>query len=266
MSREELSHETVVGQLRSLGVRAGGVLVVHTAFSRVRPIDGGPLGLIAALRAALGPTGTLVMPSMCDDDDHVFDAATSACRSLGIVADIFWRLPGVLRSDSPHAFAALGPLAAAITAPHPVEIPHGEASPPARAAALGGQVLLLGVGHDCDTTVHVAENLAGVRYRLATHATVLREGRPVRLDYGEVDHCCLGFRQLDGWLETAGRQVRGVVGHAEARLARGADVIAAAVERLRQDETVFLHPRGTDPDCDTARASIPVTSSGGTRS
>ena len=43
----------------------------------------------------------------------------------GIVAQTFWQLPGVLRSDSPHAFAAAGPQAARITAPHPVDVPHG---------------------------------------------------------------------------------------------------------------------------------------------
>lgn len=266
MTRQELSCAAVTMQLRQLGVRSGGVLVVHSAFSQVRPIEDGPLGLIAALRAALGPDGTLVMPSMCDDDEHVFEPAVSPCRSLGIVADTFWRQPGVLRSDSPHAFAAVGPHAAAITAPHPVEIPHGEDSPPARAAALGGQILLLGVGHDGDTTVHVAENRAGVRYRLAAHATVLRDGRPERIDYGEVDHCCLGFGQLDGWLEAAGLQVRGPVGHAEARLARGADVLATAVEHLRQNDTVFLHPPGTDPECDAARASLPAAPAGDRRS
>src|SRR5688572_10855896 len=38
-------------------------LLVHTSFRAVRPIEGGPLGLIEALRAALGSDGTLVLPS-----------------------------------------------------------------------------------------------------------------------------------------------------------------------------------------------------------
>jgi len=43
------------------GSAAGGVLLVHCAFSRVKPVEGGPVGLIRALRAALGSQGTLVM-------------------------------------------------------------------------------------------------------------------------------------------------------------------------------------------------------------
>jgi aminoglycoside 3-N-acetyltransferase len=52
-------------QVVALGVQPGGVLLVHTAFSKVRA-SGGPEALIAALRAAIGPSGTLVTPSMCD--------------------------------------------------------------------------------------------------------------------------------------------------------------------------------------------------------
>jgi hypothetical protein len=126
-----IARAEVVQQLRDLGVEPGGVLLVHTAFSRVRPVEGGPLGLIAALREALGPYGTLAMPSISGDDDRPFDPRATPCLGLGIVADSFWRLPGVLRSDSPHAFAAAGPQAVYITAPHSVDVPHGLDRPPA---------------------------------------------------------------------------------------------------------------------------------------
>jgi aminoglycoside 3-N-acetyltransferase len=255
--RRPFAGEELVRQLLSLGVRPGGVLLVHTAFSRVRPVDDGPLGLIRALRTAIGPSGTLVMPAMADDDVHPFDPATSPCRSMGVVADTFWRLPGVLRSDSPHAFAAAGPHAREITRKHPVDIPHGPDSPPGRVHDLDGQVLLLGVGHDADTTLHLAENLAGVRYRLRAVATVLVEGRITRCHYDEVDHCCQNFALMDGWLDTAGLQRRGPVGHCEARLARSRDIVRVAVAHLQEDETVFLHPPGVCGECDEARASLP---------
>lgn len=68
--QRELSRTDVANQLRALGVERGGVLLVHTSYRAVRPVAGGPLGLIEALRAALGPNGTLVMPSWtggCDE-------------------------------------------------------------------------------------------------------------------------------------------------------------------------------------------------------
>jgi aminoglycoside 3-N-acetyltransferase len=252
-----LSRQEVARQLLDLGVRPGGVLLVHTAFSRVQPLKGGPLGLIGALRNVLGATGTLVMPAMADDDIHAFDPATSPCRSMGVVADTFWRLPGVLRTDSPHAFAAEGPHAPEITRDQPVEIPHGPDSPVGRVHDLDGQVLLLGVGHDANTTLHLAENLATVRYRRQAVATVLVAGRATRCHYEEVDHCCENFSLMDVWLDPAGLQRRGTVGHGEARLARSRDLVRIAVAHLKDNETVFLHPPGACGECDEARAGLP---------
>lgn len=195
------------------------------------------------------------MPSMADNDDVPFDRTTMPCRAVGVVADTFWRMPGVLRSDSPHAFAVRGPLAACITRPHPVDIPHGLDSPPGRVYQSNGSVLLLGVGHDANTTLHVAEAIASVRYRQAKYATVLEDGRPKRYEYGETDHCCERFALLDSWL--GDKQRRGRIGGAEARPAGSRDIVAAALSRLREDETVFLHAAGTCAECDSARAGIP---------
>src|ERR1700752_5348923 len=103
-----ISRSQIAKQLRDLGVGPGSVLLVHTSFSKIRPVEDGPQGLIAALRLALGPEGTLVMPSMSEDDDHPFDPKTTPCVGMGIVSDLFWRLPGVLRSDNSSAFAAIG--------------------------------------------------------------------------------------------------------------------------------------------------------------
>lgn len=256
MAGPPVSVPQLARQLIDLGVRPAGVLLVHAAFSKVAPVDDGPRGLIAALQLALGTGGTLVMPSMTDDDDSVFDPAATPCQGMGVVAETFWRLPGVRRSDNPHAFAAAGPHAVAITADHPVSVPHGLDSPPGRVFELGGQVLLLGVGHDANTTVHVAESMAGVRYRRPAHATVVRNGAPVRMDYGETDHCCAGFALLDDWLESDSKQRRGTVGHAEARLAWSKDIVETAIAHLLGDETVFLHPLGIDAECDEARASL----------
>lgn len=247
-------------QLLALGVAPGGVLLVHTSFHAVRPVQGGPVGLIEALRAALGPDGTLVIPSWTGDDDTPFDASsTPAADDLGVVADTFWRLPGVLRSDHAQAFAAAGPQAARIVAdPLPLP-PHIPDSPVGRVHELDGQVLLLGVGHDADTTVHLAELLAGVPYRLPKHCTVLRDGRPMRLDYLENDHCCARFGLADEWLRERGLQREGPVGHARARLARSRDIVAVALERLAQDPLVFLHPTSAGcAECDQARRSVPA--------
>jgi aminoglycoside 3-N-acetyltransferase len=256
MTRRTVYGSEVIEQLTALGIKQGDVLVVHTAISRVKPVEGGPLGLIAALRAAVGPSGTVAMPSMSDDDDHPFDLSETPCIGMGVVANTFRQLPGVLRSENPHAFAATGPRAVEITAAHSLEVSHGLDSPVGRIYQLNGQVLLLGVAHDANTTVHLAEVLAGVRYRRRKHLTTLEEGLPTRFDYSEIDHCCENFNRMDQWLEAEHCQRRGTVGHAEARLISARDVVRVAMKHLREDETAFLHPLGVDVECDEARASL----------
>ena len=256
MDKENISQSQLIDQLHDLGVVPGGVLLVHCSFSRVRPVENGPAGLIAALQATLGPQGTLVMPSMTDDNDHPFDPRHTPCMGMGIVADTFRQLPGVLRSDSPHAFAARGPEAGLITAPHPFDLPHGLDSPVGRVYELGGQVLLLGVSHDDNTTIHLAESLTGVRYRRKKHLTLLIEGKVTRVDYSEIDHCCQNFNLADRWLDAEHVQTKGRIGHAEARLIHSCDIVSIVSARLRINETTFLHPVGVDEECDEARASL----------
>jgi aminoglycoside N3'-acetyltransferase len=256
--KQERGREEVCGQLRALGVQPGALLLVHTSFRAVRPVAGGPRGLIDALRDALGPGGTLVMPSWTGTDEEPFDPATTpASADLGVVADTFWRLPGVRRSGHAFAFAAAGPHAEAILRdPLPLP-PHIPESPVGRVHELDGQVLLLGVGHDADTTLHLAELVAGVPYRVPKSITVLRDGRPARVEYGENDHCCQRFTLADEWLRARGLQSEGIVGHAPARLVRSRDVVRVALEYLERDPLVFLHPPDSGcEECDAARASV----------
>jgi aminoglycoside N3'-acetyltransferase len=257
MGRAERTVAEVVEQLRDLGVETGSVLLVHTSFRAVRPVEGGPQGLVRALRAALGPRGTLVMPSWTGDPDAPFDPLhTPAAPDLGVVADTFWRQPAVARSDHPFAFAAAGPRAVEIVSgPLPLP-PHAPDSPVGRVYDADGQVLLLGVGHDANTTLHLAELMADVPYRLPGHITVVQDGRPVRIDYGENDHCCQRFALADAWLRERGLQAEGRVGSARARLARSRDIVAVATARLTRDPLVFLHAGDEGcQECDRARAS-----------
>jgi aminoglycoside N3'-acetyltransferase len=85
---------------------------------------------------------------------------------------------------------------------------------------------------------------------------VLQDGRALRIDYGENDHCCARFALADDWLRGRGLQAEGPVGRAHARLFRSRDVVAVALEHLRRDPLVFLHgPEVACGECDGARAS-----------
>jgi aminoglycoside N3'-acetyltransferase len=247
----------LAAQLQTLGVRSGGVLVVHMSFRAVRPVEGGPAGVIDALRLAVGDDGTIVMPSWGDDDSVPFDvAATNVAADLGVTADVFRKMPAVRRSNHPFAFAALGPHAERIVRDPFPNPPHRLESPIGRAWELDAQVLLLGVDHSENTTVHLAETMADVPYAVRKHCTVFDNGQPKRVEYFENDHCCQRFTLVGEWLRARDLERAGGVGSAVARLVRARDVVDVALERLKQDPLVFLHPEEDGcEECIEARTS-----------
>jgi len=191
---------SLVENLRRLGVEPGITLLVHASLSVLGWVCGGPVAVILALEEALGERGTLVMPTMSGDytdprnwrhppvpEDWketiratmpAFDPDLTPTRKMGAIAETFRKQPGTVRSDHPHAsFAAYGADAARITANHVLDFALGEGSPLTRIYDLEGWVLLLGVGHENNTSLHLAEYRAdypGKRER--------PNGAPLRFD------------------------------------------------------------------------------------
>ena len=161
---QELSIHDIVVQLEELGVSRGNVLLVHTSFRAVRPVEQGPhSGLWRPLPAALVSQAHWSCPPWTGGDDELFDPKTTPSDpDLGVVADTFWRLPGVARACHPMAFAARGPKAEEILADPLVLPPHQQASPVGRVLDHDGKILLIGCDYDANTTIHLAELLAGV--------------------------------------------------------------------------------------------------------
>ena len=86
---------------------------------------------------------------------------------------------------------------------------------------------------------------------------VTHDGRRVRIDYVENDHCCQRFALADDWLRTADLQREGPVGHGHARLARARNIVRLATVHLAADPLLFLHQPGAGcAECDEARASL----------
>jgi aminoglycoside 3-N-acetyltransferase len=177
---EPVTRATLAADLRRLGVRPGGVLVVHASMSRLGWVVGGAPAVLHALLDALGEVGTLMVPA---HTNHLSDpagwsnppvpeawwpevrASLPAYRPdetpapwMGAVADTVLRRRDAVRSSHPHySMAALGPLAQELCGSHELDWSIGPDSPLGRVADHDGQVLLLGVGHGSNTSLHVAE-------------------------------------------------------------------------------------------------------------
>ncbi|NIZ91816.1 aminoglycoside N(3)-acetyltransferase [Kineococcus rubinsiae] len=222
--------------LTALGVRTGSTVIVHTSLSALGWVVGGEQAVVAALRAAVGPAGTIVMPvqswQLCDPAllhqtdpswwplvrEHlpVYDAATTPSRTMGAVAEHFRTLPGTLRSAHPHrSFAAAGRLAHEVVARHDLSEPMGEGSPLAVLHDLEADVLLLGVGAAKCTALHLAEHRCEYpgKHRVTNGAVVLVDGQRRWRSWQELAVSADDFEEVaDDFAATTGLRRTGAVG------------------------------------------------------
>ncbi len=173
--------ERLVRDLRALGVRPGMTLLAHSSLSKIGFVCGGAMAVVLALEEVLGDQGTLMMPAMSGEwsdprhwrappvpeawwpiiQEHwpAWDPDLAQTRKMGAIVESFLRQPDVIRSHHPEcSFAARGPNAAYLTENHDLTERVGESTPIGRLNELDGRVLLLGIGHANNTSIHLAES------------------------------------------------------------------------------------------------------------
>jgi aminoglycoside 3-N-acetyltransferase len=206
--------------LSDLGLKAGGVVMIHASIRAVGPTFGGPDEIVRALEDALAPNGTLMMYVSCafgfDDvgrnimtpeeeavvraHQPAFDFQTArANREFGALAEFFRSTPGTICSEQVCArMAARGARAAWLTADAPLNYGFGKASPLAKLCEADGHVLLLGSNHDEVTLLHHAEHIADFPdKRIARYVVpLIQNGRRTWVPCEEVE---TADRAHDSW-------------------------------------------------------------------
>ena len=243
----------LVGQLRELGVQPGMNLMVHSSLSQLGFVIGGAHTVVHALLDAVGATGTVMMPThsgaLSDpanwqnppvpeswwptirEEMPAFDPALTPTRGMGAIAEFFRHVDGAVRSYHPTvSAAAVGPAAKQLTTDHDLHDHLGEGSPQARLYELDGHILLLGVDHGNNTSLHVAERRSGLMGPSPDGAPILIDGQRqwVQLDHIEDDED--DFAEIGEAFAATGAEKRGVVGAGTARLMRARDIVDFGVD------------------------------------
>ena len=228
--------------LRELGVEPGSTVMVHTSLKSLGWVVGGAQAVLEALWEAVGPEGTLVMPTqswqLCDpavlneapsewwpairENLPLYDPSVTPSQTMGAVAELFRTTPGAIRSAHPQrSIAAAGPHAAQITVRHPLDAPAGEESPLGALVELDAQILLLGVTAAKATILHLAEHRAdypGKRH-VSNGVAMLVDGRREWVSYEELDVHDHDFVDVvEAFAADTGLVRTGPVGDATARL------------------------------------------------
>ncbi|MHA6531738.1 AAC(3) family N-acetyltransferase [Paenibacillus sp. BAC0078] len=178
-----LTKEDLVTQFRSCGLTQGQHIFVHTSLSKLGFVVGGPETFIRSLLEIVGEEGTLMMPSQTwknlDPSTGVhweapaewwpvirehwpaYDKDITPAIGMGAVAEMFRKWPGAVRSDHPaRSIAAVGKYAEYLMKNHDLSSIFGQGSPLDKLYHLNGHVLLVGVGYDKNTSLHLAETKA----------------------------------------------------------------------------------------------------------
>ena len=245
-----LTRDRLAADLRSLGLQAGDVLMIHSSLRSLGHVVGGALTVVDALLDVLGPSGTLVGPSFnyetALDPSFVFDPLNTP-SDMGAIADEIRRRAGNRRSRHlTHSLSAIGSHAESIV---------NAGGPTAWAAddplgtifKLNGRFLLLGVTYQTFTACHVLEVAFRLHHRkVDTLRRRLRRpnGRLVPFEntvyLRDVDYPGYDFNRVGQAMEDAGITSVAPVGNAIARLIPAQPMREFAGPRVKRDPDYLL--------------------------
>jgi aminoglycoside 3-N-acetyltransferase len=165
---EGLTIDQLIQQLEDCGITEGDSVLVHTSFSKIGFVEGGPKTMVDGLLKVIGPSGNLLMPSSPNGGyqlDYIrnlteFDVQKDPSK-MGAITEYFRKIPGVKRSESPtEPVCCFGENADWFTNGHLGELtPYTKNSPFARLAEAKGKILYIGVTLDnAGTSLHVLED------------------------------------------------------------------------------------------------------------
>lgn len=245
---------SIAEDLHALGLEAGDTVLVHASMSELGWVCGGPQAIVDAFMDVLTPEGTLVVPTHTSQysdpanwsnppvPEHWYDQIAehmppyrpevTPTRGMGAISECFRNYPGVVRSGHPEfSAAAWGAGAEEIVSDHEFDYGLGNNSPYARVYERDGDVLLVGVGHEVNTSLHLGEHRGDFPKTQVSHtAPVLEDGKRTVVEYEDVATSTEDFPDVGAAFEAEFGITEGMVGAASAKLLPQRPLVDFAVD------------------------------------
>jgi len=262
MTERPATTSSLARDLRALGLTEGMTVMVHSSLSKLGFVVGGAQAVVTALLEVVGPSGTLMMPThsgaLSDPaswsnppvpeqwwetvrgEMPAYDSDLTPTRMMGATVECFRHVEGTQRSAHPTVSAtALGANAAFLVDGHELAYGLGETSPQARLYDLDGSILLLGVSHANNTSLHLAEYRAAPSdaREVTDFSPVVVDGERQWVSYPNLADDDSDFERLGEDFAQTTSESAGPVGAGIGRLMSARVVVDYAVEWMRSNRT-----------------------------
>ena len=249
----------IVAGLQEIGLKEGDTVIVHTSLSSIGYVCGGAQTVIEALIEVVGENGTIMMPTQSwknldpeagvhwdvseQDWDTIrenwpaYDKKITPTNTMGAVAEMFRSWPGASRSNHPaRSVAAWGRHSVYLTEKHDLSDIFGDDSPIGRLYELDGKVLLIGVGYNKNTSIHLADVRADYpgKHISKEHSAVTENGKRVWKAYDTLFVDGEDFDEIGRAFEEEHEVKTLRIGEAETRLMRQRDLVDFAVKWIEE--------------------------------
>ena len=250
-----ITKEIIVNELKKIGLEKNDVVMVHTSLKSMGYVCGGAQTIIEALIDVVGPEGTIMMPTQswknldpeagvhwdADESDWqlirdnwpAYDKDITPTNTMGAVAEMFRTWPGSIRSDHPaRTVSARGKYAVYLTQNHDLSDIFGETSPLAKLYELNGKVLLLGVGYDKNTSLHLADVRAEYpgKHNCTESSAIMENGVRIWKKYDTLFVDGEDFDAIGAAFEEHRDVKKGDIGNAVIRLMNQQELVDYAVQ------------------------------------
>ncbi|HEX9018323.1 MAG TPA: AAC(3) family N-acetyltransferase, partial [Anaerolineaceae bacterium] len=245
-----ISFREFVNAFREVGLNTGQPVIVHASLSSLGEIRGGPETVLGALLSissgVMAPTftyKTMIIPEVGPDNNAIeygsgkdqnrlaefFRPDMPADPLMGVLPETIRKNPNAHRSIHPIlSFAGIN-VADALNA-QTIEEPL---APIRVLMEQKGMVLLIGVNHTVNTSIHLAERLAG-RMQFTRWALTPQGVR----ECPNFDGCSDGFQQAAPYLQSCSRATQ--LGNGTIQAIQMTPMIAILAELIRQEPLALL--------------------------